>query len=201
MTKSSDQLDTKSVLLEAAIVELADKGWGGLRTRNVAERAGVNKALVHYHFGSMDNLRFQAITSLMSGLVNEAASVLLEAPTLSEGISRFGESLKAFRSDDPRGVVLMEAMIHVPRDQSLEDMMMRAIEFYEEALRQRIDSDVQSGRLGSDTDPAALARALTALLDGLVLHAYMRPEVDFAPAAEALARLLEHAPTRQRAKR
>jgi len=191
MTKANDQSQAKGSLLEAAVVELAEKGWGGLRTRELADRAGVNKGLVHYYFGSMDNVRLETVAMLMSGMVNEAAASLLEAPTLVEGIREFGSSLGGFRSDDPRGVVLMEAMIHVPRDERLGEMMLRALDFYEEALRQRVEADVAAGRLGADTDAGGLATALTATLDGLVLHAYMRPDVDFAPAAEALAVLVE----------
>lgn len=172
---------------------MAEKGWGGLRTRDVAERAGVNKGLVHYHFGSMDNLRLETVGMLMSGVVNEAASGLLEAPTIAAGVRDFGDYLKSFRSQDPRGVVLMEAMIHVPREKWLEEMMLRALDFYEEALRQRIESDIESGAFAPDTDAAGLATALTAVLDGMVLHAYMRPEANLGPAAEALAVLIERA--------
>ena len=45
--------------------------------------------------------------------------------------------------------------------------------------------------LPADTDPTSLATAVAALLDGLALHAYVRPEVDFTPAGEAIASLLE----------
>lgn len=199
VTKAFDQSDTdtrsdtKRSLLEAAILEIAEKGWGGLRTRDVADRAGVNKALVHYHFGSMGNLRLEAVAMLLGGMVNEAAAALIEAPTLGAGVRQFGEHLGSFRSDDAHGVVLMEAMIHVPREERLEEMLLRTLDIYEEALRQRIEAEMEAGALTPDIDPGGLATALTAILDGLGLHAYMRPDVDFGPAAEAFAVLLERA--------
>lgn len=177
--------------MESAVVELAEKGWGGLRTREVADRAGVNKALVHYHFGSIDSLRLEVVAFLMTDVVNEAASVLIEAPTLALGIRRFGETLDRFRSDDPGSVVLMEAMLHSPRDERLESILLRALAFYEEALRQRIETDANADRLPAGVDSSGLATALTALLDGLVLHAYMRPDVDFRPATDSIADLLD----------
>lgn len=179
------------MILEAALLEMAEKGWSGLRTRDVAERAGVNKALVHYHFGSMANLRHETVASLMTGLVNEAATELIDAPNLADGIRAFGDSLGRFGPDDPSGTVLMEIMLHVPREKRLEEMVMRALDFYEEALSQRIEADLESGLLDPNTDAAALARGLTALLDGLMLHAYMRPDLDFGSATEALAALVE----------
>jgi AcrR family transcriptional regulator len=193
MTKSYDQLDTRAALIEAALVEMAEKGWGGLRTREVAERAGVNKGLVHYHFGSMDNLRLETVGMLMSGVVNEAAAALIEASTIAAGVREFGEHLGSFRSDDPRGVVLMEAMLHVRREEWLEEMMLRALDSYEEALRRRIEADIAAGTLAAETNPVGLATALTAALDGMALHAYMRPGADLASAAESLATLIERA--------
>lgn len=199
MTKSSDQIDAKLALIEAALVEIAEKGWGGLRTREVAQRAGVTKGLVHYHFGSMDNLRFETVATLLSGVVNEAAAGLLQASTIAVGVRRFGEHLESFRSDDPRGVVLMEAMLHVPREERLGEMMLRALDFYEEALRQRIEADIEAGALGAEINPAGLATTLTAALDGMALHAYMRPSADLASAVESLAALVESSgPTKDR---
>ncbi|HEX5322471.1 MAG TPA: TetR/AcrR family transcriptional regulator, partial [Capsulimonadaceae bacterium] len=43
-------------LLEAAYELVAEVGVGGLRTRDIAERAGVNLATVHYCFESKEAL-------------------------------------------------------------------------------------------------------------------------------------------------
>lgn len=177
--------------MEAAVLEMAEKGWGGLRTREVAERAGVNKGLVHYYFGSMDNLRYEVVAMLMAQVTEDMATPLFDAPTLAEGIRLFGRTLDAFGADDPSGVVLMEAMIHVPREKPLEEMLLGELGVYERALRRRIEADIASGRLDESVDAAGLSVALTAMLDGLALHAYMRPDVDFGVAVESLARLLE----------
>ena len=193
MTKSDDQ-GARARLLAAAVLELAERGWGGLRTRSVAERAGVNKGLVHYHFGSMDNLRFEAIATVMTEAVNDAASQMLTAQTLAAGIREFCGSLGAFTGETPEGIVLMDAMVHVPREPRLQEMLQRALDAYEAALAGRIAQDIESGSLRPDVDATALARALTALLDGLVMHAYVRPDADFVAAGESLAVLFTLTP-------
>lgn len=43
-------------LLAAALEEFAAKGYAGARVRDIADRAGVNKQLVTYYFGSKDGL-------------------------------------------------------------------------------------------------------------------------------------------------
>jgi len=48
--------DTKTKLLDAALQTLAEHGIAGTSARTIAAAAGVNQALVFYHFGSVDEL-------------------------------------------------------------------------------------------------------------------------------------------------
>ena len=43
-------------ILDAALAEFADYGLGGARMDRIAERAGVNKRLIYYYFGSKEDL-------------------------------------------------------------------------------------------------------------------------------------------------
>src|SRR3954466_8422180 len=46
----------EEALLDAAERLLVDVGYAGITTRRLAEEAGVNHGLVHYYFGSNENL-------------------------------------------------------------------------------------------------------------------------------------------------
>jgi AcrR family transcriptional regulator len=46
----------RTALLEAATQLLLDEGYAAVTTRKVAAKAGVNQALVYYHFRTMDDL-------------------------------------------------------------------------------------------------------------------------------------------------
>jgi TetR/AcrR family transcriptional regulator len=46
----------EGALLDAAERLLVEVGYAGITTRRLAEEAGVNHGLVHYYFGSMENL-------------------------------------------------------------------------------------------------------------------------------------------------
>ncbi|HEY6426460.1 MAG TPA: helix-turn-helix domain-containing protein [Acidimicrobiales bacterium] len=47
---------TRKALLDAGEELLISKGMAAITTRKVAEQAGVNQALVHYHFGTIEEL-------------------------------------------------------------------------------------------------------------------------------------------------
>jgi AcrR family transcriptional regulator len=52
---------TRRALLDAAEELLISKGMAAITTRKVAEQAGVNQALVHYHFGTIEELLLAAL--------------------------------------------------------------------------------------------------------------------------------------------
>src|SRR5580692_12726684 len=73
--KTSDaRQQTTVALLDAAEQLLYEVGYAGVTTRAVAETAGVNHGLVHYYFGSMDEL----LTQTLERFVDQLA-VALEA--------------------------------------------------------------------------------------------------------------------------
>jgi AcrR family transcriptional regulator len=51
----------KGALLDAAERLLIDSGYAAITTRRLASEAGVNHGLVHYYFGSVEEVLFQAM--------------------------------------------------------------------------------------------------------------------------------------------
>jgi AcrR family transcriptional regulator len=56
-------------LLDAAERLLVDVGYAGITTRRLAEEAGVNHGLVHYYFGSNENLMVHALERFTGRLI------------------------------------------------------------------------------------------------------------------------------------
>jgi len=70
LSQSSNQrAAAQTALLDAAEQLLIDVGYAGITTRKVAERAGVNHGLVHYYFGSIEELLFQAMERFTARLL------------------------------------------------------------------------------------------------------------------------------------
>jgi AcrR family transcriptional regulator len=60
-TKTSARSAAEEALLDAAERLLVDVGHAAITTRKLAEEAGVNHGLVHYYFGSNENLLVRAL--------------------------------------------------------------------------------------------------------------------------------------------
>ncbi len=54
--KAADSLKARDKLLRAAEVQFLRKGFGAASIRTIAEKAGVNSALITYHFGGKEGL-------------------------------------------------------------------------------------------------------------------------------------------------
>lgn len=54
--ESGDERSTRRRILDAALTEFATRGTGGARVDRIARDAGVNKAMIYYHFSSKEEL-------------------------------------------------------------------------------------------------------------------------------------------------
>jgi AcrR family transcriptional regulator len=68
-TKTSSRAVAEGALLDAAERLLVDVGYAGVTTRRLAEEAGVNHGLVHYYFGSNENLLVHALERFTERLI------------------------------------------------------------------------------------------------------------------------------------
>jgi AcrR family transcriptional regulator len=59
----------EEALLDAAERLLVDGGYAGITTRRLAEEAGVNNGLVHYYFGSNENLLVSTLERFTGRLI------------------------------------------------------------------------------------------------------------------------------------
>src|SRR5439155_25504616 len=67
--KTSARAAAEDALLDAAERLLVDVGYAGITTRRLAEEAGVNHGLVHYYFGSNENLLVRTLERFTERLI------------------------------------------------------------------------------------------------------------------------------------
>ena len=67
--QTTARVAAEEALLDAAEQLLVDVGYAGITTRKLAEAAGVNHGLVHYYFGSNENLLVRALERFTERLI------------------------------------------------------------------------------------------------------------------------------------
>ena len=65
----SARAETEDAFLDAAERLLVDVGYAGISTRRLAEEAGANHGLVHYYFGSIENVFVRVLERFTERLI------------------------------------------------------------------------------------------------------------------------------------
>lgn len=79
---------TERKLTDAAQKEFAARGYDGASVRDIAKSAGVNSALVSYHFGGKEGLFEEVIDGTMSELGAKLAEAFSSTPDVVEATRR-----------------------------------------------------------------------------------------------------------------
>jgi AcrR family transcriptional regulator len=89
--------DTEEAFLDAAERLLIGVGYSGITTRRLAEEAGANHGLVHYYFGSMENLFVRVLERFTERLV--ARQRHMYARTDISGVEKWKTAMSFLESD------------------------------------------------------------------------------------------------------
>ncbi len=80
---------TRTRILDAAVRQFSDKGLAGARTEQIAEEAGVNKALLYYYFSSKQALYDAALEAVANNVVASGMAAFDAGYTAGERLLHF----------------------------------------------------------------------------------------------------------------
>ncbi|MEV7288654.1 TetR/AcrR family transcriptional regulator [Streptomyces sp. NPDC093252] len=177
-------LETKTKLLEGALRTLTEQGIAKTSARSVAAAAGVNQALVFYHFGSVDELLAAACRYGAEGSVARYRERFAAVGSLGELLAlgrEIHEHERAAGHVTRLGQLLAGAQTHaVLGPATAAGLELWIVEI--EAVLARV---LGATPFGEFVDPAGLARAVAASFVGIELY----EGVDGEGAGAALAAL------------
>jgi AcrR family transcriptional regulator len=168
--------DTRGRLIDGAIETLRRHGYAATSARSIAATAGVNQALIFYHFGSVDELLAAACRQTATAQAQLYAARLASAATVREVLAA-GRTLP----QSPVVQLLSGARTNGVLAAACNEAVARWTALTEEALRRRL----RRSDLADRCDLAGLARALTATAIGLELY----DGVDAVASAQAIVAL------------
>jgi AcrR family transcriptional regulator len=106
MVKPNGQQQTKARILEAAFRRLAKEGYAALSMREIAKEAGVNHALINYHFRTKDDLVIAVLDEANRQLL-ERQKRMYRSPGGFAG--KWAEARRFYAADLASGFVRVQA--------------------------------------------------------------------------------------------
>lgn len=196
MTGSSPRgADTRTKLLDAALACLAERGIAGTSARTVATKAGVNQALVFYHFGSVDELLTTACQYGAERHVGQYRRRFGEVRTLGELLD-LGRDIHAIGHADNGFSVLVQLLAGAQADRRLAPATAAGLRLWIAEIEQVLNRVLAGSPVAEVVDVPGLATAVAASFVGLELYEGVDPEggvraLDALDQLAALAAVLD----------
>jgi AcrR family transcriptional regulator len=182
--------ETRQLLLHATVELMAEVGIDRVRTRSIAERAGVNPALVHYHYGSVQALVLEAAQDALLRTLGPSLEAFQSGATLGDSIRAILVWLDRYGRATPGSTILAEAMVKATRDRAFRKWATEASRRFRSIIEKRLRIAREAGELDPRQDLEATAVVLAAALDGLLFHRLVDPRLDVMQAAAPLEALV-----------
>src|SRR5438270_3597194 len=173
-------------IVDAMGSSVAQRGTAGSTFDHVSREAGVSRGLLHYYFGTKEQLLVEAVRRDCEVRLERLEQQLSTATTADDFISLMAQSLKDTVSEDPDFVTLVFELFTLSRrnaDIAAEyaGLMRRMREQVAGMLAQA----QREGILHLHADAEAVAEILFSLGDGFSLRMLSEPDRDFGPTIDA----------------
>jgi AcrR family transcriptional regulator len=185
-----ERRSTRERILEATVELMAEIGIDRVRTRAIAERAGVNPALVHYHFDSIAALTTEAAQHALILGLGPSIDALGSGATINDGVEAMLEWIERHGQRTPGSTILAEAMVKATRDPAFRRWARNASRRFRALILERLEAAQEHGEIAPELDLRATAVLLAAALDGLLFHRLVDPRLDVVQTAEPIEVML-----------
>ena len=162
--------DARTALLDAAERLLISTGHAGISTRRLADEAGINHGLVHYYFGSMDELFAQVLERFTEQLiVRQRAMYARDVPFIEKWRTAMGYLDQDLESGYQK--VWLELQALGWNKPALRDRVARVDEEWRAVVTDAIRDAVESYELDTTTFPLEAIVSLVATFNlGMILE-------------------------------
>ena len=184
---------TRLQIVTAAREVLRDEGYAAMTTRAVADRAGVQLSLVHYHFGGKRGLLVQVLEHQNAELLPRQRELYASPGPLSQ---KWRTACDYLREDVRSGYVriLWELWAAGLADAELAERWRSAVHGWRELVEGAIREWAESLQLELPVSPRVLVTLVGSIFWGMEIEMLAGVPEDEAPhfeALDALARLIE----------
>jgi TetR/AcrR family transcriptional repressor of nem operon len=183
---------TRRRIVQAAAELVAEKGAAAMSLDDVGQRAHASRSQLYHYFDDRDDL-IRAVVNATTDSVLLAQDELLEHLDTWTGIDRWFHALVAFQEErEARGGCPIGSLVGqlAERDPLARAGLADGFERWEAHLRDGLERMQTRGRLSANADPATLATATMALLQGGLLLTQVRRDPKQLRTALAAARVL-----------
>jgi AcrR family transcriptional regulator len=154
--------------VQAAFNKIAERGFEGLRTREVAAEVGVNIATLHYYFPSKEAL----IRGVVELSMQQFRSTLTPHGSPADQLRNHLRAVRQLLRAEPRlGAVMGELALRSARDPAIAGIMEETSDAWHRTVRGLLTRAAREGHLRPELDSDEVAAVIVATLASMTLPA------------------------------
>jgi AcrR family transcriptional regulator len=166
--------DTRRKLLEGTIQALRARGIAGTSARAIAAAAGVNQALIFYHFGSVEKLVDAACRAATAERVALYRSRFAAVGSLRE-LLQLGRELHVAEREVGNVRALAQVLAGAQQDAGLASAARDALGLWIAEIETALTRLISSSPIADIADAAGLAQGVAAAFIGIELYEGVNP--------------------------
>jgi AcrR family transcriptional regulator len=173
-------------IIEAMRRSVAHRGMVGSTFDHVSREAGVSRGLLHYYFGTKEQLLVEAVRRDCELRMQALQRQLSSAQSADDFIELMAQNLQSTVRDEPEFVTLLFELFALSRRNS--DIALEYAELMRATRRhvaEMLDAGQRDGILRLHAPPEAIAEVLFSLADGLALRMLAEPDRKFTSTVKA----------------
>ncbi len=173
-------------IVEAMRRSVAQYGTAGSTFERVSREAGVSRGLLHYYFGTKEQLLVEAVRHDCELRLERLEQQLAGAQTADDFIGLMAQQLKDLIHEDPDFVTLVFELFTLSRrNEDIAAEYAKLTRAMREQLAGMLTVAQDEGVLRLHADAEAVAEILFSLGDGFALRMLAEPGRDFGPMLRA----------------
>jgi AcrR family transcriptional regulator len=176
--------DKAARIVEAMRASVAARGIAGSTFDHVAGEAGVSRGLLHYYFGTKEQLLIGVVrreAEIRTERLEEAIEAASDAEDVLDALVR---SFEDWLGDGPAPVMIFEMLTLAQRNEEIAAELALLGRRTRSHLGDALERKRAGGVLSLRVDPELAAMFLFALADGVVVRRLSEPELDLGPLIE-----------------
>src|SRR5690242_15125464 len=154
-------------IVDAMRVSIGKRGAAASTFDVVAKEAGVSRGLLHYYFGSKENLLVEVVRQDCDDRIERLDSALAEAGTIDEILEALVTSLEAFVAESDAQAVIYELFSASRRSDEIRAELAELYRRWRSHLAADLEAKQAEGVVRLAAEPESVASLLFALGDGM----------------------------------
>lgn len=176
MPAQPDQSPRREAFTVAAFELIAERGFEGLRTRDVAARVGANIGTLHYYFPSKEALIAAVAEYLTAQFIAVHGPAPAEPETPLGRLRQEFSDMRYYRFEQPSLLqVSMEFRMRADRDPAVRAIVAQLGDGWQECVERFLADGIKDETFRADLDPRAAAVMIRATLWASVMFFNITP--------------------------